>query len=172
MGLFGNWFKGKPQPQDTRPAASTLDYLKPPERTIRYDPGLVANLRNDHSELVTMYGQLGQDVRDGHYQRIPNALLAFKTRLEAHLLIENVRFYVYLEQALAGDSENMAIIRDFRREMNGIARGVVEFVRRYQQMRVTVANANDFMREYDEVGKLLVMRIEREEGNLYPLYAP
>ena len=172
MGLFSNWFKGKPQPQDTRVPSSTLDYLKPPERSIRYDPGLVANLTKDHGELVAMYGQLGQDVRDGHYQRIPNALLSFKTRLEAHLLIENVRFYVYLEQALAGDSENMAIIRDFRREMNGIARGVVEFVRRYQQQRVTVANAHDFMREYEEVGKLLVMRIEREEGNLYPLYAP
>ncbi|MFC5569530.1 hemerythrin domain-containing protein [Lysobacter yangpyeongensis] len=172
MGLFGNWFKGKPQPQDTRPAASTLEYVKPPERSIRYDPGLVASLKDDHSELVAMYGQLGQDVRDGHYQRIPNGLLAFKTRLEAHLLIENVRFYVYLEQALTHDSENMAIIRDFRREMNGIARGVVEFVRRYQQTRVTAANAGDFMREYDEVGKLLVMRIEREEGNLYPLYAP
>jgi hypothetical protein len=49
---------------------------------------------------------------------------------------------------------------------------VVEFVRRYQQMRVTSVNANDFMREYDEVGQLLVMRIDREEGNLYPLYAP
>jgi len=172
MGLFGNWFKGKPQQEDTRSAVKTLEYLKPPERTIRYDPGLVENLRHDHSELVSMYGQLGQDVRGGHYQRIPNGLLAFKTRLEAHLLIENVRFYVYLEQALAQDSDNMAIIRDFRREMNGIARGVVEFVRRYQQLRVNSTNANDFMREYDEVGKLLVMRIEREEGNLYPLYAP
>lgn len=172
MGLFGNWFKGKPQAQDTHPGANTLDHLRPPERTIRYDPGLVDSLKKDHGELVAMYGQLGQDVRDGQYQRIPNALLAFKTRLEAHLLIENVRFYVYLEQALSGDSENMLLIRDFRREMNGIARGVVDFVRRYQQMRVTMTNANDFIREYEEVGKLLVMRIEREEGNLYPLYAP
>ena len=172
MGLFSTWFKGKPQRQDTRPASSTLDYLKPPERSIRYDPSLVASLKNDHAELVTMYGQLGQDVRDGQFQRIPNALLSFKTRLEAHLLIENVRFYVYLEQSMSGDSENMAIIRDFRREMNGIARGVVEFVRRYQQLRVNSANSHDFIREYDDVGKLLVMRIEREEGNLYPLYVP
>ena len=56
--------------------------------------------------------------------------------------------------------------------MNAIARGVVEFVRRYQQTRVNAENSLHFIREYDEVGKLLVMRIEREEGNLYPLYAP
>jgi hypothetical protein len=168
MGLFDNWFKGKPQPEDTRFPASA----KTSERTIRYDPGLVAALRNDHSELVAMYGQLGQDVRGGHYQRIPNGLLAFKTRLEAHLLIENVRFYVYLEQALGGDNEHMGTIHGFRREMNEIARGFIEFIRRYQQQRVTPTNASDFMHEYDEVGKLLVMRIEREEGDLYPLYAP
>ncbi|GAB3382986.1 hemerythrin domain-containing protein [Lysobacter fragariae] len=172
MGLFSNWFKGKPKENDTRPPSTTLDYLRPPERSIRYDPELVGTLKDDHQELVSMYGQLGQDVRDGHYQRIPNALLSFKTRLEAHLLIENVRFYVYLEQAMAGDSENMTLIRDFRREMNGIARGVVDFVRRYQQARVTSASCDEFLREYDEVGKLLTMRIQREEGNLYPLYAP
>ena len=170
MGLFSNWFKGKKDDTAT-PATSTINYARPPERSIRYDPGLVDSLKNDHTELVAMYGQLGQDVKDGHFQRIPNALLAFKTRLEAHLLIENVRFYVYLEQAIAGDSDNMALIRDFRREMNTIARGVVEFVRRYQATRVTAENSLHFMREYEEVGKLLVMRIEREEGSLYPLYA-
>ena len=119
-----------------------------------------------------MYGQLGQDVRNGHYQRIPNALLAFQTRLEAHLLLENVRFYAYLEHALADDSTHMTVMRDFRHDMGGLAHGVVEFARRYQQTHVHDGNAGEFMRGYDEVGKLLVTRIEREEGNLYPLYAP
>ena len=171
MGLFSNWFKGRKDTSIT-PASASLQYSRPPERSINYDPGLVDSLKHDHTELVSMYGQLGQDVKDGQFQRIPNALLAFKTRLEAHLLIENVRFYVYVEQSLSGDSENMALIRGFRREMNSIARGVVEFVRRYQNTRVTADNSLSFMREYEEVGQLLVMRIEREEHNLYPLYAP
>ena len=171
MGLFSNWFKGRKDTSIT-PATSVLQYSRPPERSIVYDPGLVDSLKHDHTELVAMYGQLGQDVKDGQFHRIPNALLAFKTRLEAHLLIENVRFYVYVEQSLSGDSENMALIRGFRREMNSIARGVVEFVRRYQNTRVGADNSLLFMREYEEVGQLLVMRIEREEHNLYPLYAP
>ena len=171
MGLFSNWFNGRKNTSIT-PATTTLHYSRPPERSIAYDPGLVDSLKHDHTELVAMYGQLGQDVKDGQFNRIPNALLAFKTRLEAHLLIENVRFYVYVEQSLAGDSENMALIRGFRREMNSIARGVVEFVRRYQNTRVTADNSLHFMREYEEVGQLLAMRIEREEHNLYPLYAP
>lgn len=168
MGLFGNWFKGKPRDL----AAGGTDQPKPQERAVRYDPGLVASLRHDHRELVSMYGQLGQDVRDGNYHRIPNALLAFRTRLEAHVLIENVRFYAYVENALAHDNDRIRAVRDFRREMGGLVRGVVEFARRYQQTQVGADNAGEFMREYDEVGKLLVTRIEREEGSLYPLYAP
>ena len=169
MGLFSSWFKGKPATQ-TPQAKTVLDAIQPPTRSIRYDANLVARLKNDHRELVEAYGNLGKDVQAGRYAGVPGSLLAFKTRLEAHLLTENVHFYVYLEQFLANDEENRAIIHDFRREMNGIARGVVEFVRRYQQSPVTAANCADFLRDYEAVGKLLVMRIEREEGNLYPLY--
>lgn len=171
MGLFSRWFGRKPGP-DTHDAPGTPRSVPHPARSIRYDADLVSSLRGDHAELIGMYGQLGQDVRSGEYQRIPNALLAFKIRLEAHLLIENVRFYVYLEQSMAGDSGNIALIREFRREMNGIARGVLEFVRRYQQQHVHAGNQADFIREYEEVGRLLATRIEREEGNLYPLYQP
>ena len=171
MGPFGNWLKGILPWGGTRSGTGALSHL-PPERTIRYDPGLISNLRNDHSDLVAMFGQLGHDVRDGHYQRLPTALLAFNTRLEAHLLIESRRFYAYLEQVLAGDSDSMEFVRAFRGETNILSRGIIEFARRYQQTRVDSANVDDFMREYDEVGTLLVMRIEREEGDLYPLYAP
>ncbi|HEX7916931.1 hypothetical protein [Rudaea sp.] len=55
--------------------------------------------------------------------------------------------------------------------MNRIARGVVEFVKRYQQQRVTYDNQDAFTHDYNQVGKLLTLRIEREENNLYPLYA-
>jgi hypothetical protein len=48
----------------------------------------------------------------------------------------------------------------------------VEFVKRYQQQRVNGDSQAAFMRDYNEVGRLLTLRIEREENNLYPLYAP
>lgn len=171
MGLFSGWFGRKRGPA-SHDAAGVPGSIPGPARSIRYDAGLVSSLKGDHADLFGMYGQLGQDVRAGDYQRVPNALLAFKTRLEAHLLIENVRFYVYLEQSMAGDSGNIAVIREFRREMNGIARRVMEFVRCYQQQHVHAGNQADFIREYEEIGRLLAMRIEHEEGSLYPLYQP
>jgi hypothetical protein len=176
MGIFSSWFKRKPAadpaPAQSAPAQNVLSNLAQPQRTIRYDQNLVTNLKKDHIELVYMYTQLGDDVHNDRFERIADTLLAFKTRLEAHLLVENLRFYVYLEQSLANDADNVGLIRDFRQEMNRIARGVVEFVKRYQQQRVTHENQAAFMHDYNEVGRLLTLRIEREESNLYPLYAP
>lgn len=168
MGLFGNWFRARPRDaggHDTEPGGFG-------ERAVPYDPGLVASLMADHRDLVAMYGQLGQDVREGNYHRIPNALLAFRTRLEAHVLLENVRFYAYVERSMAHDGARIAAARNIRREMDPLARGVAEFAARHQQVRVDGDNVGEFMREYDQIGRLLVERIQHEEGSLYPLYGP
>lgn len=168
MGLFDNWFKGKPWAQKAR---TTRNHRHSSQRSSRYDPELVANLRNDHRELAAMYDQLGRSVRDGHYTRMSNALLAFRTRLEAHLLMENVRLYAYLEQTLA-DGHITAVVGEFRREMKDFVARALRFVQLYQQAGVSSANADEFMREYDEIGKLLMARVAREENDLYPLYSP
>jgi len=170
MGLLKRLFGGKP---DTTPAASTASPdVAQAGRTIRYDPGLVDSLKGDHRELVAMYTRLGEQVSAGEFHGIDAALQEFKIRLEAHLLTENVRFYVYVEQSMAGDEANTELIRGFRQEMNSIARAVVEFVRRYRQQPVGPATQAQFVREHGEVGRLLAQRIAREESQLYVLYQP
>ncbi len=152
------------------PSAPVLPEPGNMSRTIRYDAGLVDSLKNDHQDLVAMYTQLAEDATAGRFDRIDAGLQAFKIRLEAHLLTENVRFYVYLEQMLGEDPENTELIRGFRREMNSIARGVVEFVRRFRNEPVGPSNQADFLREHGNVGQLLTQRIAREESELYVLY--
>jgi hypothetical protein len=56
--------------------------------------------------------------------------------------------------------------------MNTIARAVVEFVKKYQRLGIDHSLQVQFTVDYRAVGGLLVQRIEREEGNLYPLYQP
>lgn len=163
--------------QPTKPAAApapapgTLRQgSAPPPRAPSYDSGLVPALKNDHQELVALFEQIGRTYEARRFHEIPALLTAFKTRLEAHLLTENVRFYNYVESTLRDDAENLSLIRDFRREMNTIARGVIDFVKKYQQPLVTMAERGAFIADYRHVGALLVQRIEREEGSLYPLY--
>src|SRR5690606_24589258 len=121
MGLLKRLFGGKPDKDTARTAMP--DAGQDAGRTIRYDPGLVDGLKDDHQELVAMYTALGERVAAGDFHGVDAALQEFKIRLEAHLLTENVRFYVYVEQSMADDEVNYELIRGFRKEMNSIARG-------------------------------------------------
>lgn len=163
--------------QPTKPApAPVISALRqgavPPPRTPSYDSGLVPALKNDHQELISLFEQIGRTYEARRNHEIPALLTAFKTRLEAHLLTENVRFYNYVESTLRDDAENLSLIRDFRREMNTIARGVIDFVKKYQASQDPDLLLHGFLADYRTVGGLLVQRIQREEGNLYPLYMP
>ncbi len=139
---------------------------------IAYDAQLVPALKHDHKVLVQLFGQVGEMAGRDDFKDIPQMLMAFKVHLEGHLIAENVRFYNYVENSMQGDSENTALIRSFRREMNAIARGVVEFVKKYQVPEFDAQLREEFMNDYRTVGGLLTQRIEREEASLYPLYSP
>jgi Hemerythrin HHE cation binding domain len=159
--LFG---KPAPAPAPARPLSPVA------ARAPRFDAQLVPQLTHDHRELAHAYEQIGLLPERDRWDLLPAQLLTFKSQLEAHLLAENVRFYNYVEYTLRDDEENFSLIRDFRREMNTIARGVIEFVKKYQHPLVSAAERGAFLADYRQVGALLVQRIEREEGSLYPLY--
>lgn len=141
-------------------------------RAPSYDSRLIESLKHDHHSLVELFQQIGQTAERARFHELPALLIAFKTGLESHVIAENVRFYNYVENSLAGDEENLLLIRSFRREMNAIARGVVDFVKKYQRAPFTEATRDAFLRDYAVVGGLLSQRIQREEANLYPLYQP
>lgn len=163
--------RGQTRPVSERYAASAAA-APAPRGQLRFDPDLIHSLENDHRDLVALFGRIGDCARRDDFGPVPAMLLKFKTSLEAHLIAENVRFYNYVENSLAGDTENYALIRSFRREMNQIARGVVDFVKKYQSGNFDAAARAAFMEDYHAVGALLTQRIEREERSLYPLYQP
>ncbi len=163
--------KEEPRSQALPQGVPTLEQRRA-GAAIAYDAELVPALKRDHSDLVKLYGLIGERAQSGDFQQIPQMLNAFKVHLEGHLIAENVRFYNYVENGLQGDAENTALVRSFRREMNAIARGVVDFVKKYQVGSFDPAMRAEFLVDYQTVGGLLAQRIEREEGSLYPLYLP
>jgi len=172
MGILGKLFSSDDAAKDARPHG-TQSQETAPRRTIRHDPALLDSLLHDHVELVALYQRIGRLMQDGQYDGIRAELVNFKTRLEAHILTENVRFYTYLEQSLSDDAHNAEMMRDFRREMNTIARAVVSFVKKYQGSGTFDASLQiEFARDYQSVGDLLKQRLGREESSLYPLYQP
>jgi hypothetical protein len=142
----------------------------PDEHRIRYSPELIGHLKHDHAGLLKLYGQIEALATTGRFAEVPQALKLFKSKFELHVLTENVKFYCYVEENLARRPASLRTIREFRREMNAIARTVVNFARNHQQGGVSNANLGSFLVELREVGALLGRRVQREEQELYTLY--
>ena len=136
-----------------------------------YSPDLIAKLTDDHAGLVKQYGEIERMAIEGRYVQIAAALAQFKSKFDLHILEENLRFYCYVEEQASSPSDQ-ATVKAFRAEMNAIARTVVNFVKKYRMSGVRPSNGQEFIKELREVGKALVLRIQREEGELYTLYHP
>ncbi|WP_223669911.1 hemerythrin domain-containing protein [Kangiella shandongensis] len=175
MGFIKDFFTKRPKVEEQpvtppRPRPSVAPKNK---KGIQYDPGLVDNLKNDHSHLVKLYGQIWeQGFQANNPKKLSALILQFKRDFQAHLLKENVKFYVYLEQNLSNDSTSMELVRDFRTEMNDIAQAVVKFCKKYSKP-LPMAQLNvHFPDDYQQVGEVLTHRVSLEENELYTLYQP
>ncbi len=171
FSFIGNFFKNRQE----KPA----DPLPPPIRkpvnqkiTIKYDPNLMNELESDHSNLVGLFGRIwseGYEKKD--FVAMSRLISQFKSDFQAHLLTENVKFYVYLEQTLANDQHNLNIVKEFRTDMNDIANAVVKFCKTYQG-DLTPQLVLQFKTDYATVGEVLTRRVSLEEKSLYVLYQP
>ncbi len=141
-----------------------------PGTTIHYHPELIDKLTEDHQLLLRLFGETSDAAARGDMAGAAERLDAFRVALQNHLLIENVSLYVYLEHLFAGDVRNHALIHEFRHEMDGIGKVVLAFLGKYHELAAYPELAATFADELAAVGKVLVERIEREEGTLYPLY--
>lgn len=142
------------------------------DNRIKYKPNLINELEADHKKLVELFGKIWSDAfakRD--YVATNQLITEFKSSFQAHLLAENIKFYVYLEQTLQDDPENLQIVKEFRLDMNKIARTATNFCKRYQG-QFTMRHVEQFETDYKNVGKVLTQRISLEENSLYVLYKP
>lgn len=140
--------------------------------TIQYDPRLLDSLLRDHVELGRLFGRIGDAGNAGEARELRSLLITFKARLKAHLVVENMRFYDYLEQSLADEPETARMVLNYRRKMTRIASDVFDFIQKYQSSRLTPEERRQFSPDYEAVGAKLEQRLDSEEDNLYRLYRP
>lgn len=143
-----------------------------PGTEISYDPELVGKLKNDHQALLGLYGEIKAAFDSADYPLVTVKLNEFKTNLVDHLLVENVRLYIYLGHSFASDEINNDLVKEFRAEMGGIAKVVMAFLTKYETIGVDADLAVSFGKDLEGIAGALVARINREEGTLYPLYLP
>ena len=177
MGFFSRLFgieSSKPSPPVAARAAQVRADIQTQGRKvgIRFDPMLIGSLKEDHQTLFRLYGELVQAKDSGNYANVPKLLGEFKFALQTHVMVENVRFYVFLQQQLAGDADTSAFIADVRKQMDGIARAAVKFANTYAVGEpFTPELARGFSADLAAIGDVLTKRVAMEESRLYPLYS-
>lgn len=151
-------------------AGSGDQYKSAPGTDIHYDPQLIEKLKGDHQDLLALYGEIKSAFDAQDYDAVSRRLNEFRSGLQAHLLTENVRLYIYLSHMFKTDDTNFELIRGFRKEMDGIAKTAMDFLKKYDSIGVDADLAPSFAKDFATIGEVLGARIKKEESVLYPLY--
>jgi len=166
MNLLAKIFGNQASPGNTSTATSDRQ-----PHGIGYDSELVRDLVADHHKLAAYRNHIEAALETGQLTEIPKILAEWKLALQAHIMVENVRFYTYLQQHLAGDPDVSAFLSDLRHEMDGIARTLVKFANTYSGVDTIIkAGAARFRADLTEMTLRLGKRLQVEESRLYTLY--
>lgn len=177
MGFFSSLFGNKKKKAETPAAVAAPKKVATQkdaaQKNISYDSELVSKLKEDHQLLFKLYATLKGVSDRGDYLAIPALLAELKLAFQTHVMLENVKFYVYLQQHLAGEEDVSSFLADVRKEMDGIARALMKFIVIYSAPGGLAPNRIElFKTELAAIGGVLAKRVELEESRLYTLYLP
>lgn len=97
MRLFGGRKK-----QYTDPVKSTISAQRKQESGLKvpYKPQLTESLKNDHGNLLTLFGELMEAAKNGDHDDMGEFLTRFASQLKTHLREEYLYLYVFLRVLL------------------------------------------------------------------------
>lgn len=170
MSIFLKWFGKKFATSEE--AASDAELVFAPNTSIPYRPTLIDDLKSDHQQLGTIFAELVAATHAGKTKETKKALDQFEGLLYEHLLKEKTSFYIYLRGIFSQDEGTLELVNHFSREMDGIQREVMKFLRKYKNSDLSPNELSAMNNELSGLGKALTNRIKREESQLYPLYMP
>ena len=132
-----DFFRRKDQPDaETNDSTPQTESHTAPGTQIRFDPELIDKLKGDHQAVIALYSNIQNAFNEKDYAAVSQMLNDFRSALQGHLLTENVRLYIYLDYQLRSDETNAELIRGFRREMDGIAKTAMNFLKKYEAIGV------------------------------------
>jgi len=169
--MFG-FLKKKPKKDLEDRLAEHPETAVAPGTQIHYNPDLIAELEQDHRDLLQLYTETLESFNNKELKKVSEKLERLRIDLQGHLITENVRLYVYLDHIFEGDEINAELIHGFRVEMDRIGRNAMKLLRKYESLQENSELAASFEEDFSQIGKTLGERIKKEEQVLYPLYGP
>ena len=165
-------FSKKKVQQPSIQVPSIPPVVAPASAGIAYYPELIKELVADHHRLLNLHEGIRDGFARGDLPLVSARLKEFGMLLRNHLLTENMRLYIYLQQKAAGDEVNTTLVRSFRKEMDGIAKTGLKFLEKYDEIESkSEGELASFAEELDQIGSVVNTRMQREVEMLFPLYA-
>jgi len=129
--------------------------------------GLIDNLIEDHKNLLGIYTEMVTEIKNDNFAEVQSLLNKFMQEYRKHILIEDTKLYIALEEKYKDKKQVLSTIQDISKDMDKITKSLNFFKRKYSV--INEANRNEFIKELEEIGAVLVERIELEEERLYTL---
>lgn len=140
-----------------------------------YRAELITQLKDDHQELLKIYGHIGAimekypEMPTRAAQHIGQCLSQFRTLFFDHITLENGPLYNHIRMAYKSDQETVDMVNQFKKDMGQIQKAVTHFLVTWRADAIA-KNPQEFKQHYSKVGKALTHRIGREEKRLYIVY--
>ncbi len=150
----------------------TNSYAPAPGTEIRYSPELIGKFEQEHQRFFALHSAILNAQEREELFAIPPLMSEFEAALTGHLLSERVRLYAYMDAYFFADQKTQAMLREYRSEMDRIGDSVMQLFRKYRDIDTDATLKQTFSHDFEELGKILAERMQREESILYPLYMP
>jgi len=144
-----------------------IQFFKKLFGTKKQNNALIDTLKGDHKNLVNIYTKIHKAVEKNNFAQAQSELKNFVHEYNKHILLEDTQLYIALEEKYKDKKQILKTIRSIGKDMNDITRTITFFEKKYKI--INNSNKEEFLAELDNIGEVLVKRVEFEEERLYTL---
>jgi hemerythrin-like domain-containing protein len=130
---------------------------------------LINNLLEDHRELVDLYVKIGNAYNNKEYRKVVKLLKKFEEMYKLHILLEDNKFYPFMNKKFEKNKEILELLRAKEKEMKEITKVLLKFVDKYTKESNLIEGS--FLIDYENIKEALLTRVKFEETKMYPLYS-
>jgi len=139
-------------------------------KKIYFERDLIKKLTKDHVMALKALQKVIVAYELKKPKKTKKKLKKFKSIFTDHLVLENLKLYLYLKHSFKKGSLKYIQVTEFRKEMKKISKYVITFVDKYKTKIKAQKNTYKFRKEFLGVYLTLKKRFKREEKELFPLY--
>jgi len=143
--------------------------LKQIKKIYTYEDKLIAELKDDHQKLFSLFNKIEKNIYKGNFEKVPEILKKFHYEYRLHIIYEDNYFYTYMKSKYKNDEKILEFINLKQEEMKSITNAISKFMNKYQSLQDL--KTDSFKKELKKLGNALKSRVEFEEKELYTLYS-